>query len=79
LIDWDETALKGQKARLQEAIESGVTKTFALGHAIPIHVTYITAWVDTHNQLHFWDDVYQHDQQLMIQAKNQPEDLPSPV
>lgn len=79
LLDWDKTALNGQKSQLDEAIESGTTKTFALGNSIPIHVTYITAWVDTHNQLHFWDDVYQHDQQLMIQAKNQQEDLPTPV
>lgn len=79
LLEWDEASLKGQKQRLDNALQSGVTTTFQLGHPIPIHITYITAWVDGDGKLHFWDDVYQHDQQLIIQGKNQQEDLPPPV
>ncbi len=79
LVEWDESSLRGQKRRLDDAVQSGVTTTFQLGHPIPIHVTYITAWVDTDGNLHFWDDVYKHDQQLTIQEENEDEDLPPPV
>lgn len=79
LVEWDESSLRGQKQRLDDAIQSGTTTHFQLGHPIPIHVTYITAWVDSAGKLHFWDDVYRHDQQLIIQKKNEQRDLPPPI
>jgi murein L,D-transpeptidase YcbB/YkuD len=78
LMDWDERLSK-QKQQVNNALLGGRTTIIQPGHPIPIHITYITAWVDKNNVLHFWDDVYQHDQQITIQPNNQQRDLPQPV
>lgn len=31
---------------------------------IPVHIMYMTAWVDEDNNLHFTDDVYKRDEEL---------------
>ncbi len=46
---------------LMDLIESGDTLTIALGHAVPVHLLYMTAWVDGQGVLQFRDDIYNQD------------------
>lgn len=47
---------------------SGKTKFLPLNRNIPIYIGYLTAWVDSDNQVHFREDIYQKDG--MISANN---------
>ena len=49
------------QARIDAALESGDEKFVKLSHAIPVLITYYTAWVDDNGALHFADDIYGHD------------------
>lgn len=55
--DWNE-------ARLQEAIDSGKTRTLSLPAPIRVYLTYFTAWVDQDGVAQFRDDIYQRDARL---------------
>ena len=39
-------------------------KWVSLKEAIPVFITYFTAWVDTHGVLNFRDDIYGHDKKM---------------
>ncbi len=54
---WPET-------RLREAMESGRTQVVKLAKPLPVHITYMTAWVDGSGRLQFREDVYRRDQLL---------------
>ena len=45
-------------------------KTLTLQNPIPIHVTYMTAWVDEHGIVHFRPDIYQRDSQFAANLYN---------
>jgi L,D-transpeptidase YcbB len=47
--------------RIQQAMNSGKEQTVQLNRPVPVAITYYTAWVDRTGQLHFRNDVYQHD------------------
>lgn len=51
--------------RIDEAMNSGVEKFVKIKNAIPVLITYYTAWVDDAGALHFADDIYKHDSQLV--------------
>lgn len=78
LMDWD-SVLRQEKVQMETALASGKTTVFKLSTPVPIRITYITAWVDKSGILHFWDDIYDKDQQLIIQQNRQQNDLPQPV
>ena len=65
--------------RIEAALESGRTTIISLKQAIPIHLTYITAWVDKAGVLHFWDDVYGRDPALPRNLQKLANDLPQPI
>lgn len=71
--------LKQAAPRIEAALESGHTTIINLKQAIPIHLTYITAWVDKKDILHFWDDVYGRDPELPNNKAKQEDDLPEPI
>lgn len=48
-------------AAIETAMHSGTEMHVKLREAIPIHILYFTAWVDSRGGLHFRDDVYGHD------------------
>lgn len=50
--------------RIEEAMNSGVEKFVKLKKAVPVLITYYTAWVDENGKLNFRDDIYAHDQKL---------------
>ncbi len=49
--------------RVQAGIRSGENRTMVLGDKIPIHITYITAWVED-GRVNYRDDIYGHDRRV---------------
>lgn len=45
-------------------VESGERKQVNLDENLPVQITYLTAWVDSDNRVHFRNDVYDRDQIL---------------
>ena len=50
--------------KIDEAMNSGNEKYVKLPKAIPVLITYYTAWVGDDGLLHFADDIYDHDKNL---------------
>jgi murein L,D-transpeptidase YcbB/YkuD len=50
--------------RIRAAMDAGEEKTVRLKKAVPVVITYYTAWVDERGRLNFRDDIYQHDARL---------------
>jgi L,D-transpeptidase YcbB len=51
-------------AKIDKAMNSGKEKYVKLPTAVPVLITYYTAWVDDGGLLHFADDIYEHDKIL---------------
>ena len=56
------------RARVEEVVKSGVTTYAKLKRPIPLHVVYMTAWVDEAGQANFRRDVYSRDPGVSIPA-----------
>ncbi len=54
---------------LTEKINSGETITINLPKRVPIYLTYLTAWVDDQDHVHFAEDVYGRDKRLLEYAR----------
>lgn len=54
---WDE-------AKVADAMKKGEEKWYNLKTKIPVYIGYFTAWVDTDGQVHFYDDIYNRDNNL---------------
>jgi hypothetical protein len=48
-------------ARIEAAIASGERRIATLAAPLPVHITYLTAWVNKDGSLHFRDAVYGRD------------------
>lgn len=72
-------SLQQAATRIEAALESGRTTVINLKTPIPIHLTYITAWVDKKDVVHFWDDVYGRDPALPTNKEQLANDLPEPI
>lgn len=63
-----DAVLKGQSGwtleQIQEAIREGDRAQINLDTALPVQISYLTAWVDRENRIHFRNDVYDRDQIL---------------
>lgn len=66
--------LKGEgkwtKKALQAQIASGKRRTISLKNQIPVHITYLTAWVNKDGSVHFRNDIYGRDKRLAKALKN---------
>jgi murein L,D-transpeptidase YcbB/YkuD len=51
--------------KIDEAMNREVEKTYNLKTKIPVYIGYFTSWVDREGELHFYDDVYGHDDRLL--------------
>ncbi len=51
--------------KIDEAMNAGVEQVVRLKAAIPVLITYYTAWVDANGVLNFRGDVYKHDAEIM--------------
>lgn len=60
--------LEGQSGwtfdQIEQAVESGDRTQINLDKALPVQISYLTAWVDSDNRVHFRNDVYDRDQIL---------------
>lgn len=65
--DWDEPAIRA-------AIEKGSTRTVTLPAPVPIHIVYLTSWVDDDGMAHFRRDLYGRDAALLrvLRARSSP-------
>ncbi len=52
------------------AMNSGTEKYVKLKNPIPVLITYYTAWVDDEGLLHFADDIYSHDNNVISKMFN---------
>jgi murein L,D-transpeptidase YcbB/YkuD len=50
--------------RIQAAMNAGTEKNVRLKKAVPVVITYYTAWVDEAGRLNFREDIYKHDAKL---------------
>lgn len=55
-----------------DAVDSGERKRVNLRRSLPVQITYLTAWVDDDNRVHFRNDVYERDQILADALTNNP-------
>lgn len=51
--------------KITEAMNKGVEQVVRLKEAVPVLITYYTAWVNGDGQLQFRDDIYNHDAELL--------------
>lgn len=56
--------------RINDAMNAGTEKYVKLKKAVPVFITYYTAWVDDDGRLNFRDDIYDHDQKLARKVFN---------
>lgn len=54
------------RRRLEQAVKSKANRTVILRNPIPVYLVYFTAWVDTGGDVHFSDDIYDHDRRLLV-------------
>ena len=57
---------------LYQFLNRNRTKTVKLANSIPIHITYMTAWVDDHGIVNFRPDIYKRDSQFATSLYNAP-------
>jgi murein L,D-transpeptidase YcbB/YkuD len=60
------------RARIDQVVESGKTTYVPLKTPMPIHVVYMTAWVDEDGAMQFRKDMYRYDDYADIPAELQP-------
>lgn len=49
------------RARIEKVLDGGTTTRVSLPQALPIHITYATAWIGEGGTIHFRDDIYGRD------------------
>jgi len=55
--EWD-------KEKIEAAMNRGEETWYTLKNKIPVYIGYFTAWVDTEGIVHFYEDVYDRDEEL---------------
>ncbi len=61
------------------ALEAGETTSIGLPAPLPVHLLYLTAWVDVHGVLQFREDCYGYDRELAAAlATREPAPQPAP-
>lgn len=53
------------RARIEEAIASGERTIVTLAEPLPVHITYLTSWVNKDGSVHFRNDIYERDVALV--------------
>jgi murein L,D-transpeptidase YcbB/YkuD len=75
--------LKDRSAYSPDTIASllsrGARRVVRMADPIPVHLIYMTAWVDPDNHLQFRNDIYQRDRDLNTALKQRPPDPPPPL
>lgn len=75
--------LEGQSSGLPETLSSilrrGTRRVVRIPNPIPVHLIYMTAWVNHNDRLQFRSDIYQRDRDLDSALKRRPPDPPPPL
>lgn len=75
-LELAEFVLDGQdgwkRQKIKKAILATQTQKIDLKTSVPVHITYLTAWVDETGLFHFRDDVYGRDATLMAALAKSP-------
>jgi murein L,D-transpeptidase YcbB/YkuD len=50
--------------RIREAMNSGEEKWYTLKNKSPVYIGYFTAWADDKGEIHFYEDIYNRDNEL---------------
>ncbi len=58
--------------KIDSAMNSGVEQFVKLSPAVPVIITYYTAWVDENQKLHFADDIYLQDSKIAKKMFSDP-------
>ncbi len=66
------TVENGSDMDLQAVLDAGATTNLMLPRSVPVHLVYLTAWVDDNGELQFRRDVYNRDANQQL-AVNNPE------
>lgn len=53
------------RTRIERAIDSGKNTPITLARPVPVHLVYLTAWVDAEGVVQFRDDLYNRDARLV--------------
>ena len=53
------------RARIERAIAGGKNTAIVLARPVPVHLVYLTAWVDAEGVVQFRDDLYNRDARLV--------------
>ncbi len=54
------------RRRLERAIGSDQRRTIFLQTPVPVYLVYFTAWTDAGGDVHFREDIYDHDRRLLL-------------
>ncbi len=57
-------------ARVNAALKTGRKRVVKLSSPIPVHITYLTAWVNKDGAVNFRDDIYNRDEALSLALRN---------
>ena len=60
-------------------LRKGKRQVVRIPNPIPVHLIYMTAWVDKDNRLQFRDDIYDRDRDLNAALMQRPPDPPPPL
>ena len=52
-----------------QAIDSGERRIISLKQPLPVHISYLTSWVNKDGSVHFRNDIYSRDAKLMEALK----------
>lgn len=55
---------KWNEQKIRAAMNSGQEKWYTLKNKIPVYIGYFTAWVDDKGAIHFYEDIYNRDEEL---------------
>ncbi len=63
-------------ARIDEALARGEERTVRLSRAVPIHIQYWTAWTEADGTVHFREDLYGRDRDVLRALGEAPRGIP---
>jgi murein L,D-transpeptidase YcbB/YkuD len=69
----------GRPETLASILNRGTRRVVRIPNPIPVHLIYMTAWVDHDNRLQFRNDIYHRDRDLNTALKQRPPDPPPPL
>jgi murein L,D-transpeptidase YcbB/YkuD len=65
--------------KIQLKLQKGKRQVVRIPNPIPVHLIYMTSWVDKDNRLQFRDDIYDRDSDLNAALMQRPPDPPPPL